>query len=508
VARSPQDDEQALRWSASVLFEHFFAVQRREGAAARGAGAVPAAVPQPPPQDANGDSPEHVADGVPPLPVADAEVLLQKVAVEDGAASSDEYEDTDFGETNSGTASASDGTGSSGIETEASRSTAGSELVGDGHAGDGGSADELGSPGSERTVEQRVVVGRPQAASLLGAKDGALGDSPSPPRGLHSTSPSTATSSCSSLSPPPRRRRRGAGAAGPARRPSRGAVVGPTPPPTRPLRRRLGAVALRTRSDPWGMQVGEVEQVPPGDNASEDLVAVNRKDLLSPLTMRAIKATADAIIPAPDGAAAMIVKVGSFPLQLEDFHLTMPGQWFNEELVNGYVELLRVRQLRLSSGMNPKPHYIFFNSFFYESLVKKGKYDDTAVQRSTRKEVVLKDMKILIPVNITLTHWFLMVVVPAEARIELYDSLGVGSLSMGKHVARWAREEAAVHGLPVREWSVVRMACRKQENPDDCGVFMCKYMELMFRGEALVGWGGRLEYHRRRIAAELLSGSL
>jgi len=361
VARSPQDDELALRWSTSVLFKHFFAVQRREGAAARGAGAVPAAVPQPPPQDANGDAPEHVADGVPPLPVADAEVLLQEIAVEDGAASSDEYEDIDIDETNSGTTSASDGTGSSGIETEASISSARSELVGDGHAGDGGSADELGSPGSERTVEQRAVVGSPQAASLLGAKDRALGDSPPPARGLHSTSPSTATSSSPSSSPPPPRRRRGAAAAGPARRPSRGAGVGPTPPPTRRLRRRRGAVALRTRSDPWGMQVGEVEQVPLGENASEDPVAVNRKDLLSPLTMRAIKATADAITPAPDGAAAMIVKVGSIPLQLEDFHLTMPGQWFNDELLNGYVELLRVRQLRLSSGINPKPHYIFFN---------------------------------------------------------------------------------------------------------------------------------------------------
>jgi len=176
--------------------------------------------------------------------------------------------------------------------------------------------------------------------------------------------------------------------------------------------------------------------------------------------------------------------------------------------VNGYVKLLRVRQLRLSTGIDPKPHYIFFNSFFYESLVNKGKYDYSAAQRWTPKEGVLKAMKIFIPVNMTLTHWFLMVVVPAEARFELYDSLGVGSLIMGKHVARWAREEAAVHGLPVREWSVVRMACRKQENSNECGVFPCRYMELMSRGEAVVGWGGRLEYHGRRIAAELLRGSL
>jgi len=64
------------------------------------------------------------------------------------------------------------------------------------------------------------------------------------------------------------------------------------------------------------MHVREVEQEPLGENASEDPVAVNRKDLLSQLTMRAIKAIAHVITPSPDGAAAMMFKVGSVPLQL------------------------------------------------------------------------------------------------------------------------------------------------------------------------------------------------
>jgi len=248
--------------------------------------------------------------------------------------------------------------------------------------------------------------------------------------------------------------------------------------------------------------------VPDGGDASEDPVAVNRADALSPLTLRAIKATADAIIAPSDGVATVLIKIGPIPLQLEDFLLTLPQQWFNDELVNAYVELLRVRQLKFASSVRPKPHFIFFNSFFFDKLTEKGRFNYEAVRRWTRKEVVLKARKIVIPVNVTDAHWFLAVVIPAVGRVELYDSIGRAQEHMGQNLARWAKKEASVHGLPNRVWSVVTMPCRVQENNDDCGVFTCRNMELLSKGEAVVGWAGSSSYHRRRIAAELLSGSL
>jgi len=64
--------------------------------------------------------------------------------------------------------------------------------------------------------------------------------------------------------------------------------------------------------------------------------------------LRAVKAPADVLVAPSDGVAAVLVKIGPIPLQMEDFQVTLPNQWFNDELVNAYVELLRVQQLSFS----------------------------------------------------------------------------------------------------------------------------------------------------------------
>jgi len=173
-----------------------------------------------------------------------------------------------------------------------------------------------------------------------------------------------------------------------------------------------------------------------GGDASEDSVAVNRADALSPLTLRAVQAMADAIIAPSDGVATVLVKNGPIPLQLEDFLLTLPQQWFNEQVVNAYVELLRVRQPKFASSVRLRPNFIFFNSFFSDKLTEKGHFNYEAVRPWTRKEVVLEARKIFIPVNVTDAHWFLAVVIPAVGRVELYDSIGRAHEHMGQNLTR------------------------------------------------------------------------
>jgi len=467
VQRAPIDDERALTWSTAQVVKHFFAFQ---GGGDPGAPAVQAA-------------PAAAVD--PPLHIG---------ANEDGATSADEYEDADLmsGEDDSG--SDNDDSGNDEDATDSADAEAGS---GDsvGAATDGGSSRVAQEDAAAPAEETSTSDGSPSSSWLPGDGASAMDDTV-PPVSRFPSAPPPATrsgSSSSSSSPPPTRRRRDtAVAARAARR-------------TRQSRRRPAA---RVGTDAWHLVEGEVEEVPAGERASEDPVAIDRADPLSPLTLRAIKATADVIVPPSDGVATVLVKIGPIPLQMEDFQLTLPSQWFNDELVNAYVELLRVRQIKFASSVRPKPQYIFFNSFFYDKLVEKGRYDYNAVRRWTRKEVVLKANKIFIPVNVTDAHWFLAVVIPAAGLVELYDSLGRAQEHMGRNIARWTKQEAAVHGLPKKQWKVVTMPCRAQENCDDCGVFTCRHMELMSKGESVIGWGGSSSYHRRRIAAELLSGSL
>jgi len=467
VQRAPIDDERALRWSTSQVIKHFFVLQGRRDPGEPAVQAAPAAALDPPPQSADN---------------------------EDSAASADEYGDADLGSGKDDSGSENDNSSTDKNETDGADEDVGSGNTIDDATDDSGIGivfEDAAAPVEETKTSDSC----PSAASLPG--DGAsVIDSIVPPAPRPPSSPSSAArsgSSSSSSSAPPRRRRRRTAAAARATR------------PTRHSRRRSAA---SVGGDAWQLEEGEVEEVPIGEMASEDPVAIDRADPLSPLTLRAVKATADVLVAPSDGVAAVRVKIGPIPLQMEDFQLTLPNKLFKDELVNAYVELLRVRQLKFSSSVRPKPHFIFFNSFFFDKLTERGCVNYDAVRRWTRKEVVLKVRKIFIPVNITDAHWFLAVVVPAAGRVQLYDSIGRAQEHMGNNIALWANKEASVHGLPKRVWSVVKMPCRVQDNNEDCGVFTCRHMELMTKGEAVVGWCGSSSYHRRQIAAELLSGSL
>jgi len=91
-------------------------------------------------------------------------------------------------------------------------------------------------------------------------------------------------------------------------------------------------------------------------------------DALSPLTLRAIKATADVIVPPFAGVATVLNKVGPIPVQMEDFHLTLPKQWFSDEVVHLYVELLRGLQLKFASSVRPTALHLLQLIFLRQAL--------------------------------------------------------------------------------------------------------------------------------------------
>jgi len=53
---------------------------------------------------------------------------------------------------------------------------------------------------------------------------------------------------------------------------------------------------------------------------------------------------------------------------------------------------------------------------------------------------------------------------------------------MSEKSSRWAKREAALHGLPKKNESFCTVPCRTQENCDDCGVLTFRHMELMSKG--------------------------
>jgi len=467
VERTPLHNEQALRWSTSTVFNHFFGVQGRAAPAQPAPGAVPAGGPLPPPPD---------------------------VADDDAAASPDEYDDVDIG-------SGNNSTGSSENETAVADSTVGSGSS-SGYASDAvGDVGQINDSDSEPVARTGAADASLPVSSSSSDAGEAHGGCPRPSSSCESAPrPETFASSPPSSAPPPPRRR------------SRGAAAAPAPRSTRRSSRRRtfsGVEGVEVgESDPWMLNDGEVEQVPAGEQPSDDPVAVNRADPLSPLTQRAIKATAHAINPAAEDEDKVLVNIDDIPLRFGDFKRTKPFEWLNDEIMNAFVKLLIRGQRAAELASASAPHSVFFNTFFYEKLVQNNAFCYEAVVRWTRNENVLEAAKLFIPVNISNVHWLLAVVVPSLGRIELYDSNGAAPMVVGDHLARWAKRQASERRMPKTKWVTVPMACRQQENSDDCGVFTLRHMQLLMKGEDVVSWEGRLWYHRRRLAAELLSASL
>ena len=109
----------------------------------------------------------------------------------------------------------------------------------------------------------------------------------------------------------------------------------------------------------------------------------------------------------------------------KDIQTLADGAWLNDEVINFYVSLIAERSK--NSCDLPKVHS--FSSFFYTQLSKKG-YDGVRRWAKRAKVEIAKMDYVLIPVNISNTHWVLSVINLKKKRFEYYDSLGYGAGSI------------------------------------------------------------------------------
>lgn len=116
----------------------------------------------------------------------------------------------------------------------------------------------------------------------------------------------------------------------------------------------------------------------------------------------------------------------------------MPESWLNDEIINGYIELIKDRHRK-----NPatKEKLVFFNTYAYPKLVqlsKEGKIHqfDRILKRKKLGNLSQYD-RLFFPVNIERHHWLLLVVnistckykdyktgkLTTSSRFEFYDSI-------------------------------------------------------------------------------------
>eukprot|EP01012_Entosiphon_sulcatum_P065501 TRINITY_DN9445_c0_g1_i3.p1 TRINITY_DN9445_c0_g1~~TRINITY_DN9445_c0_g1_i3.p1 ORF type:complete len:358 (+),score=31.02 TRINITY_DN9445_c0_g1_i3:426-1499(+) len=194
----------------------------------------------------------------------------------------------------------------------------------------------------------------------------------------------------------------------------------------------------------------------------------------------------------------------SVKLRRSDFLTLRPPTWLNDEVVNLYFSLLQDRSTR--PGFPP---IHVFNSFFILKLTARG-YDYSAVRRWTKKADIFSRRLLLIPVHKP-GHWVLVVVNLELGCIAYYDSLGGCDSSLLQVVQRYLLDEHR-DKQPTSRSEAPHLILKQpknlpQQTSSDCGVFACKFAEVITRDSSKVPsftFGPQdMPYFRKRMVLEL-----
>ncbi|KAF4656788.1 hypothetical protein FOZ61_006669 [Perkinsus olseni] len=202
-------------------------------------------------------------------------------------------------------------------------------------------------------------------------------------------------------------------------------------------------------------------------------------------------------------ARALLCRTGSELLAPKQYNIDITahslsclqqGRWLNDEVVNYYFMMLQDRSDR-SQGKLPRT--FLWNSFFWQKLSSNasGAYSYKSVARwSKRRHAdIFSFERMIVPIHVGKTHWALGVVDLKECTLSYYDSLGASHPKFYDYISRYIEDEHKDKNshTPLRkpsEWqrrdAVITPTCivPRQNNSNDCGVFMCMFAEAVSGG--------------------------
>ena len=154
-------------------------------------------------------------------------------------------------------------------------------------------------------------------------------------------------------------------------------------------------------------------------------------------------------------------------LEINDLRDGITNRWLGDELVNGYIRLLKTDKIG------------FIDSFFFTKLTKNWRLSGIQIdyenaKRWVRKIDVFSYDKILIPINIRNTHWILACINNTNDIIEVYDSLHEADREYGLRLQEFMRLHCEEKGVLKQYDIFCDPNCPHQRNGYDCGAFTCK----------------------------------
>lgn len=206
----------------------------------------------------------------------------------------------------------------------------------------------------------------------------------------------------------------------------------------------------------------------------------------------------------PGNASDVFVEGFNAQVTRGDVATLRESTWLNDEVVNFYFNLIKVR----SEENKDLPKIHVFNTFFYPKIMKMG---HSGVKRWTRKvDIFLMDL-ILIPVHLGM-HWCLAVVDFKDKEIVYYDSLKGNNSGCIQALKKYLQDESKDKKKTQFDYTGWKELMPKnipeQMNGCDCGVFMCKYAEYKSRYADFTFEQDNMPYFRKRMIYEILTKKL
>ena len=147
------------------------------------------------------------------------------------------------------------------------------------------------------------------------------------------------------------------------------------------------------------------------------------------------------------------------------------GGWLESDAINIFFQVI----MSLNDTQLHPPVYCC-STFFYTKLMESGSYTYRNVARWTRRVRLDTFSKILIPINLSNTHWILGVIDLIQGKVCGYDSNGGRSVSVIEPLRRYLADEVSNKSLTissnVSQWPLEMVSgIPQQNNCNDCGVF-------------------------------------
>lgn len=208
-----------------------------------------------------------------------------------------------------------------------------------------------------------------------------------------------------------------------------------------------------------------------------------------------------------------LVSAYRITITAHDTNTLRHGSWLNDNIIDYYLSMVTERSVNNSDSL---PSSFAFSTHFYSKLQESG-YGSVRRWAKRKGVDVTKMDYIFVPINRHNTHWCLAVINNRDLRFEFFDSMnGSGARAIEDLKSFMIQQTMELYPdsnpdeLGYDRYELLdRLACPQQENAYDCGVFVCKMVEVLSRDKPLTVFSQKdMPNIRQRMVYEILQKRL